>query len=372
MRVAKAGVVGAGTMGAAIAEVLAFNGIPVVLTDVDGAAVDRGLGRIRFLIEELVAFHATRADREVARIAELGIELSGPQVATVRERLAPKVTPARGVEIAARVRGTTDWAEFSDVDFVVEAVFEQEGVKRPVLEKLDRALPDHAVLGSNTSSLSITRLAKGLAHVRQTLVTHFFNPPGTLPLVEVAGGVDTREDVVLETIDFLQGLRNHRSPLVPIRVKESPGFVVNRILLPVLNEACFALEEGLASSRDIDLAMKAGAGLPMGPFELADLIGLDVTLEVAETLVRGTGDPETAQRPRSGGSSTPATSAESRARLLRLLDRLTEPSRRRQAPALRAEWFVGPVGARGRTTERLEHRCESLAPLLPGRWGPRR
>lgn len=292
MRVAKAGVVGAGTMGAAIAEVLAFNGIPVVLTDVDGAAVDRGLGRIRFLIEELVAFHATRADREVTRIAELGIELSGPQVATVRERLAPKVTPARGVEIAARVRGTTDWAEFSDVDFVVEAVFEQEGVKRPVLEKLDRALPDHAVLGSNTSSLSITRLAKGLAHVRQTLVTHFFNPPGTLPLVEVAGGVDTREDVVLETIDFLQGLRNHRSPLVPIRVKESPGFVVNRILLPVLNEACFALEEGLASSRDIDLAMKAGAGLPMGPFELADLIGLDVTLEVAETLVRGTGDPK--------------------------------------------------------------------------------
>jgi 3-hydroxybutyryl-CoA dehydrogenase len=292
MRVARAGVVGAGTMGAAIAEVLAFNGIPVVLTDVDQAAVDRGLTRIRALVDELVTFHATRADREVARIAELGVELTGEQQAQLRARLAPKVTRARGEEVAERVHGTTDWAEFGAVDFVVEAVFERYEVKRPVLERLDRALPDHAVLGSNTSSLSISRLARGLVHGRQTLVTHFFNPPGTLPLVEVSAGVDTRDDVVQETIDFLQGLRNHRYPLVPIRVKESPGFVVNRLLIPVLNEACFALEEGLASSRDIDLAMKTGAGLPMGPFELADLIGLDVTLDVAETLVRGTGDPK--------------------------------------------------------------------------------
>jgi 3-hydroxybutyryl-CoA dehydrogenase len=292
MRVAKAGVVGAGTMGAAIAEVFAFNGIPVVLTDVDSAAVDRGLGRIRGLVDELVRFHATRADREVDRLRELGIELTEAQTGTLRTRLAPKVSSGRGQEVVGRVRGTTDWTEFGDVDFVVEAVFERADVKRPVLERLDKALPEHAVIGSNTSSLSVTRLARGLAHVRQTLVTHFFNPPGTLPLVEVAGGVDTREDVVQDTIDFLQGLRNHRYPLVPIRVKESPGFVVNRILLPVLNEACFAFEEGLASSRDIDLAMKSGAGLPMGPFELADLIGLDVTLDVAETLVRGTGDPK--------------------------------------------------------------------------------
>ena len=126
----------------------------------------------------------------------------------------------------------------------------------------------------------------------QTLVTHFFNPPGTLPLVEVVSGVDTREDVVTDVIEFLAGLRNHRYPMMPIRVKESPGFVVNRILLPVLNEACFALEEGLASSRDIDLAMKSGAGFPMGPFELADLIGLDVTLGVAQVLATEFGDPK--------------------------------------------------------------------------------
>jgi 3-hydroxybutyryl-CoA dehydrogenase len=124
------------------------------------------------------------------------------------------------------------------------------------------------------------------------LVIHFFNPPYTLPLIEVAGGVDTREDIVLDTVDFLQGLKNHRYPLVPIRVKESPAFVVNRLLAPVLGEACLALESGLASSRDIDAAMKAGAGMPMGPFELADLVGLDVSLEVAETLFREFGDPK--------------------------------------------------------------------------------
>lgn len=292
MRVERAGVVGAGTMGAAIAELLAFNGIPVVLTDVDQAAVDRGVARVRALVDEVVSFHAGRAEKEADRIRALGIDLRPEQVATLRERLAPKVTAARGAEVVGRVHGTTDWSEFASVDFAVEAVFERDDVKRPVLERLDRSLPEHAVIGSNTSSLSITRLSRGLTHLRQTLVTHFFNPPGTLPLVEVSGGVDTREDVVQETIDFLAGLRNHRSPLVPVRVKESPGFIVNRILLPVLNEACFALEEGLASSRDIDLAMKAGAGLPMGPFELSDLIGLDVTLEVAETLVRGTGDPK--------------------------------------------------------------------------------
>lgn len=292
MRVEQAGVVGAGTMGAAIAELFAFNGIPVVLLDVDRPAVDRGLARVRSLVDEVVRFHAERADKEVARIRDLGVTLSAEQVDTLRAKLAPKVSASRAEEVVGRVRGTTEWTEFGHVDFVVEAVFEREDVKRPVLEQLDRVLPEHAVIGSNTSSLSITKLARGLQHVRQTLVTHFFNPPGTLPLVEVSGGVDTREDVVSDTIEFLQGLRNHRYPLVPIRVKESPGFVVNRILLPVLNEACFALDEGLASSRDIDAAMKTGAGLPMGPFELADLIGLDVTLEVAESLVRGTGDPK--------------------------------------------------------------------------------
>ena len=292
MRVAKAGVVGAGTMGAAIAEVFALNRIEVVLKDMDGPLVEKGLARVRGFVDELVKFHEGRAPKEIERISELAGPLSDAQAQRIREKLAPKVTRARGDEAIARVHGTTEYSSFSDVDFVVEAVFERAEVKRPVLEALDRVLPEHAVIGSNTSSLSITRLAKGLAHGRQTLVTHFFNPPYTLPLGEDAGGVDTREDVITDTIDFLQGLRNHRYPLLPIRVKESPAFVVNRLLIPVLNEACFALDENLASSRDIDNAMKAGAGMPMGPFELADMIGLDVSLEVAETLYREYADPK--------------------------------------------------------------------------------
>ncbi|HTP55122.1 MAG TPA: 3-hydroxyacyl-CoA dehydrogenase family protein [Thermoplasmata archaeon] len=292
MRVAKAGVVGAGTMGAAIAELLAFNGIPVVLKDVDGPTVEKGLARIRSIVDDLVRFHAERADTEIARVEKEAGPLTDAQRTRIRETLAPKFSRARGDEVVGRVRGVTDFEAFRDVDLAIEAVFERDDVKRPVLEALDRVLPAHAVLGTNTSSLSLTRLARGLAHRREAVVLHFFNPPQTLPLVEVAGGVETREDVLAEAVDLLQGLRNHRYPLVPIRVKESPGFVVNRLLIPVLNEACFALDEGLASPRDIDTAMKTGAGMPMGPFELADLIGLDVALEVAQTLFREFGDPK--------------------------------------------------------------------------------
>ena len=292
MRVTKAGVVGAGAMGAAIAEVLAYNGISVVLKDVDQALVDRGLARVRSIVEELVVFHEGRAAKEIERIEGLGIALTEDQKGKLRERLRPKFGRARGDEVLARVVGTTSYEPFRDVDLVIEAVFERADVKRSVLEALDGCLPDHAVIATNTSSLSLTRLARGLHHARQCVVAHFFNPPYTLPLVEVSGGVDTREEVVSELVDFLQSLRNHRYPMVPIRVKESPAFVVNRLLIPVLNEACFELDEGIASARDIDSAMKAGAGFPMGPFELADMIGLDVALEVAETMHREFGDPK--------------------------------------------------------------------------------
>ncbi|HXW66700.1 MAG TPA: 3-hydroxyacyl-CoA dehydrogenase family protein [Thermoplasmata archaeon] len=292
MRVAKAGVVGAGTMGASIAEVLAYNGIEVVLKDVDAALVQRGLGRVRAIVDELVRYQAERAPREIERIAALAGELSDTQRARIAQQLAPKFSRERADQVVGRVHGVTDYDAFGDVDLVIEAVFERTEVKRPVLEALDAKIPDYAVLATNTSSLSVTELARSLGHVRQTLAMHFFNPPYTLPLVEVAGGIDTREDVVTDAIEFLGGLKNHRYPLVPIRVKESPAFVVNRVLAPVLAEASAALAEGLASSRDIDAAMKAGAGMPMGPFELADLVGLDVSLEVAETLYREFGDPK--------------------------------------------------------------------------------
>ncbi len=292
MRVSKVGVVGAGTMGAAIAELFAFNGLEVVLKDVDRPLVDRGLAKIRELTEQLVRYEAGRADKELARIGELAGPLAPEQESRVRARLAPRFTEARAAEVVGRVHGTVDYASFAEVDLVVEAVFERADVKRAVLEALDGVVPDHAVVGTNTSSLSVTRLARGLRHAPQTLVVHFFNPPSALPLVEVSGGLETREDLVDETVEFLRTLRNHRSPLVPVRTKESPGFVVNRILIPILNEACFALDEQVASARDIDLAAKAGAGMPMGPFELADMIGLDVVLEVAETFYRDFADPK--------------------------------------------------------------------------------
>ncbi|MCI4345515.1 MAG: 3-hydroxyacyl-CoA dehydrogenase family protein [Thermoplasmata archaeon] len=292
MRVQSAGVVGAGTMGAAIAELLAFNEIPVVLRDLNEQLVVRGISRVRALALELASYEAGRAENEVVRIERLGIELSPAQRTTLHERLAPRFTEERAEAVVGRVKGTTELSDLAACDFVVEAVFEELTTKRETLEGLDRLLAEHAVLGSNTSSLSISRLARGLRHAPQTLVVHFFNPPSTLPLVEVSGGIETREELVGEVCEFLQGLRNHRYPMLPIRVKESPGFLVNRILFPLLNESCFALDEGIAPMRDIDQAMKAGAGLPMGPFELADMVGLDVALEIAETFAREFGDPK--------------------------------------------------------------------------------
>jgi 3-hydroxybutyryl-CoA dehydrogenase len=292
VRVQSAGVVGAGTMGAAIAELLAFNEIPVVMRDLTPELAARGVARARSLVEGLASFEAGRAEKEILRIERLGIELSEAQKSTLRERLAPKFSAQRTEEVVGRIRGTSDLADLAGCDLVIEAVFEEMSTKRETLEALDRTLADHAVIASNTSSLSITQLARGLTHAPQTLVAHFFNPPSTLPLVEVSAGLETREELVGELCDFLQGLRNHRFPMLPIRVKESPGFVVNRILFPMLNESCFALDEGVAPMRDIDQAMKAGAGLPMGPFELADMVGLDVALEIAETLAHDFGDPK--------------------------------------------------------------------------------
>ena len=279
-------------MGAAIAELLAFNGIDVLLKDVDRPTVERGLAKVRALVDDLVAYHASRAEKELAKISGVAGELTDGQRGRVRTALAAKVTRQAGDEIIARVRAVDAYEAFANADIVIEAVFEREEVKRPVLEALDAVVPEPVVIGTNTSSLSVTRLARGLRHPGRIVVTHFFNPPGTLPLVEVSGGAETREDVLRETVEFLQGLRNHRGPLVPIRVKESPAFVVNRLLIPLINEACFALDEHVASPKDIDTAMKAGAGLPMGPFELADLIGLDVVLETAETMFRDFGDPK--------------------------------------------------------------------------------
>jgi 3-hydroxybutyryl-CoA dehydrogenase len=243
-------------------------------------------------VGDLVKFNAGRAGKEIERIEGEGVKLAEDQKGVLRTSLAGKFTKEKGDRLFSLIKGTTSYSDFSDVDLVVEAAFEDAAIKRGVFEELDKVLPDGAVLASNTSSLSITGLAKGLKHTPRILITHFFNPPYTLPLVEIVGGADTKEDVIADVIAFMKGLKNHRSPLVPIRVKEVPGFVVNRLLIPMLNEACFSLDEGVATASDIDSAMKAGAGMPMGPLELADMIGLDVCLDVVRILEKEYGDPK--------------------------------------------------------------------------------
>ena len=295
--VEKVGVVGAGAMGAAIAEVFALNGKKVVLKDVKEEFVQRGLKNVEASLNGLVQFHQGKAEREVERIeSENGIRLTDEQKAKVREAKAPTYTQDRANRVLKSIKGTTDWADFADVDFVVEAVVERMDVKQAVFRDLEQHTPRHCILATNTSALSITEIASAVKDRRgKVLGAHFFNPPTTLPLVEVIPALETHESVVEETIQFLEELRNHRYPMLPVRVKETPGFVVNRILGRAFTEAFLIYEEGIASARDIDKAMKTGAGWPMGPLELADMVGLDVIYHVAENM-RAMGVSES-QRP---------------------------------------------------------------------------
>jgi 3-hydroxybutyryl-CoA dehydrogenase len=274
--VQKVGVVGAGQMGAAIAEVMALNGKQVVLKDLNKEYVDRGLRHVDKLLDELVAFHAAKADNEIERIEDLGIKLSAEQQQRIREVKKPTYTKERADRVRGAIRGTTETKDLAECDIVIEAVFEDLEVKKKVFADLDANTPKHVVLASNTSGLSITSIAAATKRPKKVIGLHFFNPPTMLPLVEVIPGIETDEGTVEDVMGLLQELRNHRFPMQPVRVKEIPGFVVNRILGRMLWEAYALSEEGIASPRDIDLAMKAGAGMPMGPFELSDMIGIDV------------------------------------------------------------------------------------------------
>lgn len=284
--VEKVGVVGAGAMGAAIAEVMALNGKQVVLKDVKDEFVQRGLKNIEASLSGLVQFHAGKAEREIERIEnDNGIRLTDEQKAKIREAKAPTYTQDRASRVLKSIKGTTDYADFAEVDFVIEAVVERMDIKQQVFRDLEQHTPRHAILATNTSALSITEIASAVKDRRQKVLgAHFFNPPTTLPLVEVIPALETHEAVVEDTISFLEELRNHRYPMLPVRVKETPGFVVNRILGRAFTEAFNLYEEGVASARDIDKAMKTGAGWPMGPLELADMVGIDVIGHVAKNM----------------------------------------------------------------------------------------
>jgi len=277
------GVVGAGTMGAQIAEVFALNGKNVVLRDIEDRFVQGGLQKVRRSLNDLAAFHENRAASEIrAAESKLGIQLTPEQKAAAEKKVRPTYSRQRVDEAFARIQGTTSLHDLKACEFVVEAIVEDLNVKGKLFAELNGICGPRTVFASNTSALPISKMAEMSGRPQRFLGTHFFNPPTTLPLVEIIKGDRTDAEAVDDVMNLFSSMRNHRYPMMPVQVKECPGFLVNRILGAMLEEAYRCLEEGVAPARDIDNAMKAGAGFPMGPLELTDLIGLDVAKHVAD------------------------------------------------------------------------------------------
>lgn len=254
MEIKKIGVVGGGTMGAGIAQVAAASGFEVVLQDISEAQLSRALKGMEKSLEKL---------KEKGKIAE-DKEL-----------------------ILNRVKTTNRLEDLKTVDFVVEAVFENVEVKKQVLQALDSLLPPEVILTSNTSSISITRLAAFTSRPDRFMGMHFMNPVPLMALVELIKGLQTSA----ETFSVVKALAEKMGK-VPVEANDFPGFISNRILMPMINEAVFALMEGVGSAEAIDTVMKLGMNHPMGPLALADLIGLDVCLNIMEVLYEGFRDPK--------------------------------------------------------------------------------
>ena len=249
------GVVGAGTMGSGIAQVICSAGYDVILADVSEAAAARGVATVAANLGRLVE----------------------------KQKLSPEERDAA----LRRIAPASGYVALRSADLVLEAVTEDADVKTKVLREIDAIARPDAIVATNTSSISITRLASVVSRPERFIGLHFFNPVPAMALVEVVRGLQTSD----ATRDAAEALVTKLGK-VPIGVKNSPGFVVNRILLPMLNEAFFVLAEGDANPTDIDDAMKLGCRHPMGPLALADLIGLDVLLSVMQTLHRDLGDPK--------------------------------------------------------------------------------
>jgi 3-hydroxybutyryl-CoA dehydrogenase len=249
------GVIGAGTMGSGIAHVCALAGLPVVMLDVD--------------------------ERRVARGREA--------IATGFERLVKKakLSAAERDAALARLRGATDYGALGECDLIIEAATEDETLKLEILRRADTAAKDGAIVATNTSSISISKLATALRRPARFVGLHFFNPVPLMALVEVVRGRETEDATVEAAVAVAKQLGK-----TPVVVKDSPGFIVNRLLCPMLNEAVLAYGEGIASAPDIDDAMKLGCNHPIGPLALADLIGLDVVLAVMEVFHREFKDPK--------------------------------------------------------------------------------
>ena len=272
-------------MGSQIADIMAFNGLKVVVVDVSETILSKCLSRIEGYLDDLLKFHNKRADNEISRIRkEDRIELSAQQVKTVKRTLRPTFNHESRDRTLDLVEFSTRWDGLGDIDLVIEAATEDLDVKRSLFERMEKTCPSSAILASNTSTLPISEIARSTSAQDRVVGMHFFNPPVTLPLIEIISGKATAETVVTAMMRFSSSLRNHLGKMIPIQVKEVPGFIVNRILMAMLNEAYQLYEDSAASIEDIDSAMKLGARMPLGPFELSDLIGIDIIYQVNEAL----------------------------------------------------------------------------------------
>ncbi len=251
----KIGVVGAGTMGNGIAQVFAMTGHPVVMVDIDQKFLDRGLAAVR---------------KSLARLADKG-----------------KITTEAAEEILGRIALSLELKDCGDCGLVIEAATENADIKKELFAKLDAACGPDAILATNTSTISVTEIGAATGRPAKVIGMHFMNPVPLMKLVEVVKGLATAPDTVKTVVELSEKLGK-----TPVVVNDSPGFVSNRVLLPMINEAIYALEEGVADEQAIDTVMKLGMNHPLGPLALADLIGLDVCLAILEVLHRDLGDPK--------------------------------------------------------------------------------
>ncbi|RSU47041.1 3-hydroxybutyryl-CoA dehydrogenase [Sphingomonas sp. S-NIH.Pt15_0812] len=249
------GVIGAGQMGAGIAQVSAQAGYRVLLSDVSRAQAEKGKAGIAKALDRLVAKEKIAAD---ARDAALAL-----------------IEPVESTDA------------MGEAALVIEAATEREAIKRAIFESVGRVLGPDAILASNTSSIPITRLAQATPDPARFVGVHFFNPVPVMGLIELIRGLATADATVARVEAYAQALGKR-----VVRANDAPGFIVNRVLMPMLNEACFALGEGVATIPDIDAACQLGLNHPMGPLTLADFIGLDTCLEITRVLFEGTGDPK--------------------------------------------------------------------------------
>jgi 3-hydroxybutyryl-CoA dehydrogenase len=249
------GVIGAGTMGNGIAQVSAAAGLEVVMIDVSDAAVQRGIAAVGTSLDRLVKKEKLSA---ADRSATLG-----------------------------RIRGSTRYSDLATMDLVIEAATENLDIKRRIMKEAHEVMRPEAILATNTSSISITALAAATSRVERFIGMHFFNPVPLMALVELIRGLLTSDETHARAAEFIRLIGK-----TGVSVKNSPGFAVNRVLCPMINEAIFALQDGIATAADIDEGMKLGCNHPIGPLALADLVGLDTLLSVMEVFQRDFGDPK--------------------------------------------------------------------------------